>query len=542
MTSPPEPTDGSATDHQDAVLWRWWALAGVLTGLAGLLVSQLVSELLSVKDTPLLAVVGFVAQLRPGVLAQATAEFLITLARPLVLVLAAALVIGLFALGGLLWRRSPWAGLPLWGALAGAALAAGFATNGLSWVQLLPVVAALVTWLSLMAWLATRIRGHERRLARFRADEPDATTEQERAGLARSRRHVVLGMSTAVVIALTSGTGSVLLERRRAAVRGSRRLLRIPGVSRPRTPPGAALSLEGLTPWQTPNDVFHRTTYGLRTPTVEVSAWRLRIHGLVRTPLVLTYDQLLARGLDESWVTTVDVTNEVGGDRIGNAWWSGVLTRTLLAEAGVLDSADAVLQTAVDGWSCLTPLETLTDRRDALLAVAMNGEALPLEHGFPVRSVVPGVYDHVGTCRWVVDWEVTRSDRATSWASEQGYAEDAPIRPGSRIDLPGAGGTVEAGEVALGGMAWHPCVGVEGVEFAVDGGRWRQAEVSSPSTDQTWVQWGGRVPLEPGPHAVRVRAINRRGDVQTAVRRDPLPSGVSGLHEVEFEVAEPDEA
>ena len=247
----------------------------------------------------------------------------------------------------------------------------------------------------------------------------------------------------------------------------------------------------------------------------------------------LTYEDLLARQLSEAWVTLNCVSNPVGGSLIGNAWWSGVRIADILAQAGVDPRADALLQTSVDGWTCGTPLSALTDGRDALLAVGMNGQALPIEHGFPVRSIVPGLYGFVSACKWVVDLEVTRFDRFDAYWTERGWAEQAPVRLASRIDVPRSGDAVAAGAVRVGGVAWEQHVGIDAVEVAVDGGAWQPAEVAALPTDDTWVQWAATVTLEPGEHLIRVRATDKSGLVQTGVQRDVVPDGATGWHTVD---------
>ena len=206
---------------------------------------------------------------------------------------------------------------------------------------------------------------------------------------------------------MVAGVGRVVGTGRRH-VEETRRLLRLSGVTEPKIPQGARIGLEGIGPWQTPNDDFYLIHTAIVVPTIEPRDWRLRIHGMVDHELELTYDDLLARRRTEAWITLNCVSNEVGGDLIGNAWWSGVRVADLLRLAGVQDGADAVLQTSEDGWTCGTPLSALTDDRNAMLAVAMNGEPLPIDHGFPVRTIVPGLYGYVSACKWVVDMEVTR--------------------------------------------------------------------------------------------------------------------------------------
>ena len=229
-----------------------------------------------------------------------------------------------------------------------------------------------------------------------------------------------------------------------------------------------------MSSWATPADDFYLIHTALAIPAIAPEEWRLRIHGMVDRELVLRFQDLIDRRLTEAWITLNCVSNPVGGDLIGNAWWSGVRLADLLAEAGVRPDADAVLQTSEDGWTCGTPLAALTDDRDAMLAVAMNGRPLPVEHGFPVRTIVPGLYGFVSATKWVVDLEVTRFDRFEAYWTGKGWAEQAPVRLASRIDVPRSGAGVPAGEVRVGGVAWAQHVGIEGVEVSVDGGAWTE--------------------------------------------------------------------
>jgi DMSO/TMAO reductase YedYZ molybdopterin-dependent catalytic subunit len=317
-------------------------------------------------------------------------------------------------------------------------------------------------------------------------------------------------------------------------VEEARSLLRLTGVSAPDVPEGVDLEVEGLTPWRTPNDRFYLIHTAIIPPAIEPQDWRLRIHGKVERELVLTYDDLMARQLTQAWVTLNCVSNPVGGPLIGNAWWGGVRTADLLREVGIDPGADAVLQTSHDGWTCGTPLSALTDDRNAMLTVAMNGQPLPIEHGFPVRTLVPGLYGFVSACKWVVDWEVTNFEDISAYWTQRGWAEQAPVKMSSRIDVPGHGDDVEAGEVRVGGMAWAQHTGISAVEVSLDGGGWQSAEMGAAGTIDSWVQWTTTLSVDKGDHTLRVRATDNNGKVQTSVVADVIPDGASGWHEVAF--------
>jgi DMSO/TMAO reductase YedYZ molybdopterin-dependent catalytic subunit len=351
--------------------------------------------------------------------------------------------------------------------------------------------------------------------------------EASRRSLLRRAGLVALGSAAAAVVSRT-------LSRGRRHVLEQRRLLRLTGVTDRPVPPGADLHVEGVAPWQTPASAFFRVDTAVVPPAVDVDTWALRVHGMVDRPLTLTFADLLARPRVQGWMTLACVSNPVGGDRIGNAWWSGVLTRSLLAEAGVREGANAVMQTSADGWTCGTPLSALLDSRDAMLAVAMNGYALPLEHGYPVRTVVPGLYGFVSACKWVVDWEVTTFDRFQAYWTRRGWAEQAPAKAGSRIDRPREGEELPGGKVVAAGVAWHPRVGVRAVEVSLDGGPWEPTELGEQVSADTWVQWRRHLEVEPGEHLLRVRAVDPDGEPQTSVPSEPVPDGAQGWHEVRF--------
>jgi hypothetical protein len=251
---------------------------------------------------------------------------------------------------------------------------------------------------------------------------------------------------------------------------------------------------------------------------------------MVEREVVLTWDDLLASPLREADVTLACVSNTVGGDLIGNARWLGLPVREVLARAGVHADADMVLSTSIDGFTASTPLEALTDERDSLLAIGMNGDPLPVEHGFPVRLVVPGLYGYVSATKWVTELEVTRFDRATAYWTTRGWSERGPIKLQSRIDVPR--GSVDAGEVMIAGMAWQQHEGVDGVEVRIDGGEWRRATLATAISDDTWVQWHLAWKAESGSHDIECRAIGADGVTQTDAAAPPAPDGATGWHSV----------
>ncbi len=272
-------------------------------------------------------------------------------------------------------------------------------------------------------------------------------------------------------------------------------------------------------------------------PQVPTDGWSLDIGGMVDRPFSLDYDELLRRPLVETDITLTCVSNLVGGNLIGTARWLGVRLDDLLAEAGIDPAADQIVGRSVDGYTCGFPVGAL-DGRDAIVAVAMNGEPLPLEHGFPARLVVPGLYGYVSATKWLTEIELTTFDAFDAYWVPRGYAATAPIKQSSRIDTPKTLANVAPGPLALGGVAWAQPVGVATVEVRIDDGEWMPAELGVDVGGSTWRQWQWTWDATPGRHSVSVRSTNDDGEVQTAERVDPLPAGATGLHTIVVNVTD----
>lgn len=495
------------------------ALAGLLVGLAGLAASAAASALLGLRLSPAYAVAEAVVEATPGRLAHWAIEIVGRWDKPLLVTGVLTGLLVLSAAAGALARRHVLAGQAVFATLAGLGAVGVLTRPEATVAALVPVIVGGLTWVLLLPFLVGPLADQDGKAAGA------AVAESRRTFL---RRAAVVGAFTAV-----GGVAGRWLGRGRRTVEAARARLDLP-VSRGVVPPGAEADVEGLGPWRVANDRFYRIDTALSVPAVEVGSWRLRIHGLVERELTLTFEDLLDRRLTEAWVTICCVSNPVGGELIGNAWWSGVRVSDLLDSAGPLPGADAVLQTSADGWTCGTPLAALTDGRDALLAVAMNGSPLPLEHGFPVRMIVPGLYGFVSATKWLVDLEVTRFDDISAYWTERGWAEQAPVRTQSRVDVPRAGQEVESGSLAVGGVAWAQHTGIEGVEVRLDGGPWTPATLGRVPSLDTWVQWSTVLDVSPGDHSLAVRATDRSGETQTGVQRSVVPDGATGWHTVEF--------
>jgi DMSO/TMAO reductase YedYZ molybdopterin-dependent catalytic subunit len=322
-------------------------------------------------------------------------------------------------------------------------------------------------------------------------------------------------------------------------VSGVRERLRLPAAAKPAppVPAGGDLGIDGLSPYLTPNADFYRIDTALQVPQVDVADWRLSITGMVDRPLTFTFGDLLREDLVEADITLACVSNEVGGDLVGNARWLGVRLDRLLERAGVQDGATQLVGRAVDGFTVGFPTELARDGRDALVAIGMNGEPLPVEHGFPARLVVPGLYGYVSATKWLSEIELTTLDAFDAYWIPRGWAKEAPIKTQSRIDVPAPLSPVSPGRRAIAGVAWAQTRGIEAVEVQIDGGEWTPARLADDTGPDTWRQWVLDWDATPGQHTLRVRATDGTGELQTEERAEPIPDGASGWHAVQVRVA-----
>jgi DMSO/TMAO reductase YedYZ molybdopterin-dependent catalytic subunit len=343
------------------------------------------------------------------------------------------------------------------------------------------------------------------------------------------RRVLVAGAGAAALAAGAGGLGDFLLQRSGVAPEQVR--LPAPSVRAAGAGAGAELRIPGLTPFLTPNASFYRVDTDLVLPQLSPRDWTLRIDGMVAREAEISFGELLRMPLTEAEITLVCVSNEVGGTYNGNARWLGVPLAGLLRRAGVRAGADQVLSSAADGMTISTPIAAIMDGRNALLAVGMNGQPLPVPHGFPARMVVPGLYGYVSATKWVTRLTVTTFAARQAYWTKRGYAAQAPVRTESRIDVPKPLAQVRAGHVTVAGMAWAPHRGSAAVEVSADNGPWQRARLASGGLD-TWRQWAWTWDAAPGLHQLRVRAADSTGATQTPRRAHPFPSGASGWDSV----------
>ena len=497
---------------------------GVLTGLiaAGVAVgaAQLVAGIVDPQASPIVTVGQAAIDLTPEWLKSLAIRTFgehdkaVLLAGIGLVLAAAASVLGVIS------TRRPGIAIAALGVFAVIGVAAALTRPTASAVHTLPAIAgAAAGTLFLLAarWAARPIAAEEARAAVPRGFD--------------RRRFLLTGVAGIAAAVAAGGAGNVLARRFRADA--SRAAVRIPSPASPApSSAGAELPVAGLGPFFTPNERFYRVDTRLLVPAVMAEDWRLRIHGMVDREITLDYDQLLSRPLIERDITLTCVSNPVGGRYAGNARWVGAPLRDLLLEAGPHEGADQIVSRSVDGFTLGTPTAIAMDGRDALLAVGMNGEPLPLEHGFPVRMVVPGLYGYVSATKWVVDLELTTFDAYDAYWVQRGWAERAPIKTMSRIDTPTPFTNLRAGEVAIAGVAWAQHTGIDRVDVSVDGGRWATAELAAEDTVDTWRQWIYRWDATPGDHRLRVRATDGTGVTQTVERAEPFPDGATGHHEI----------
>ena len=497
-----------------------------------LAVGEFTASLADRLRSPVVAIGDLIIDLAPGSVVRVSISTFGMAQKPLILTGIVAVVLVLGGLSATLTPRTLPVILAASGTLGGWAMARSPLTSaGASWMLALLLVG---TGLAVLHVLRGRSDGD--------TSSPDAVgTQLEDPRIKYADRRSFLayaGGMSATAVALV-GAGRVVTNR---SAQEARARVRLPTTSTTPTTTAAPLSklpdIEGLSPWITPNPDFYRVDTALTVPVIEPTDWSLMIHGLTKREMSLSFDDLLAMDVVDATVTLACVSNEVGGPLIGNAVWTGVLLSDVLALAEPLPVAEQVMAWSVDGFSAGFPLDTALDGRRALVAFGMNGEPLPLEHGFPVRLVIPGLYGYVSAVKWLFRLDLTRWEDGKGFWIDKGWSRDAPIKISSRIDVP-VQRRVDAGRVPIAGVAWYPDVGVAAVEVSIDSGPWqpcRIGESGAPGYEapgqegEAWVQWLFLWEATPGRFGIRVRAIGADGTVQsgtTCFRRPTVPRGTT---------------
>ncbi|MFE0737314.1 sulfite oxidase [Streptomyces sp. NPDC058855] len=507
------------------------ALAGLLAGFTALAVAELAAALVRPGVGPVTVVGGAVIDRTPAPVKDfAIRAFGESDKAVLQLGILTLLVVCAVALGILTTRhrRAGAAGVLLFGALGAAAALSRPDAAGPA--DAVPSVAGALAGAAVLYLLA-------------REGVPTGSSPgQGGSGGARwSRRGFLAAAAVTAAGATSAGAlGRFLGARRGRGALASRAALVLPEPASPApaVPAGVRLKVPGISPFTTPNRDFYRVDTALVVPKIDAGDWRLRIHGRgLRRPRTYTLADLLARPLIERDITLTCVSNEVGGPYVGNARWLGVRLADLLAECGVKPPsrggpADQLVARSVDGMTLGSPVEDLMDGRDAMLAIGMNGEPLPFDHGFPVRMLVPGLYGYVSACKWIEDIELTTFDAYDPYWVKRKWARRAPVRTQSRIDTPKPFARPAAGTVTVAGVAWAQRRGITRVEIRVDDGPWQEADLAAQDTVDTWRQWSYRWRATPGGHTLTVRATDGTGTVQTDRRTGTVPDGATGRHSV----------
>lgn len=417
-----------------------------------------------------------------------------------------------------------------------------FALVGL-WAQLtdpgagvaLPIISAVAGAAAAIGTLTLLIGRAVPRPAIHRPGDPRAADDPTVKAPPR-RAFLVASGATGAAAALTGLAAWGLRGRSRIAAQREAIVLPRP-VQATSVPDEGLVGVDGVSPYLTPTSDFYRIDTALVTPQVDADTWRLRITGLVDEPYELSFDELLAMDMVEEPVTIACVSNEVGGDLVGNARWLGVPLAELLDRAGVQPDASQIVGRSTDDFTVGFPTETGLDGRVAMVAVGMNGEPLPARHGYPARLIVAGLYGYVSATKWLTEIELTRFEDFDAYWVPRGWSKRAPVKTQSRIDVPRGGADVAAGTVAVGGVAWAPTRGIRRVEVSVDEGPWEPARLGAAANDNTWVQWVYRWEASPGEHTLRCRATDDAGQTQTPERSDPAPDGATGHHSVRVTVS-----
>jgi DMSO/TMAO reductase YedYZ molybdopterin-dependent catalytic subunit len=513
------------SDASTPSVWRGLGLGLLATG-AGLGVAELVVGLVDGASSPVVPVGQEFIDYTPKWLKNwaieqfGTSDKAVLVAGALIVILILGGIIGVLAVRGAK------------GMAYGLTVAVGFIGAWAvivrpepTFAKLLPTMVGTTVSLGVLWWLAPR------------TGPADATGRPTMIG--PDRRQFLQGaVGIGSIAAITGGLGWSI--RRRFEIDRERSELVLPDVAADQAAPAAVEEFSlGVESFVVPNDRFYRIDTALVVPQVAVDSWKLRIDGLVDTPMELTFQDLLDRPQIERHITLSCVSNPVGGDLVGNALWQGVRLADILEEAGLQEGAEQVVSRSFDGWTCGSPIEAIMDGRDAMLAIAMNGEPLPARHGYPVRIVVPGLFGYVSATKWVTDIRLTRWEDFDAYWIPKGWAKRGPVKTMARIDTPRSGAKRD-GVVAIGGVAWAVHRGVSAVEVRIDEGEWQGAELGSVPSADTWVQWVYRwdtSDVERGGHAIEVRAIDGDGVPQPEEPKAVDPDGAQGYHRISLDIS-----
>ncbi len=504
-------------------------IAGVAAASVSLGVAQLVGIAFGARADARAAIGSVIVDLTPGPIKEWAIQTLGSLDK-LFLAIAVLVVIATIAAitGSLETRRHPIGSAVI--ATAGVlGCAAVLSRAGATALDTIPTVAGTLCGVAALRVLIRRFWPG--------LGDPEDGGDHDEPDVGR-RKLVVFGL---LGFGVVSGVAGAVITRLAHSVAGDRNSFALPRPRIPAPPIPAGVQPKGivLPSFITPSGDFYRVDTALTVPQLSHGDWRLRIHGMVDREVTYSFEDLAGFDVVEMVTTLTCVSNPVGGELISTGIWAGYRLADLLAAAHVRTGADMVLSTSIDGFTAGTPVEALIDGRDALLAVGLNGQPLPIEHGYPARLVVPGLYGYLSATKWVVDLELTRFDKAKAYWSRMGWAPRAPIKTESRIDVPKGGQKVSIGPVEFGGVAWAQNRGVRAVEVRIGDGEWQPAELGASYSNQTWRLWSYPWQAKSlGRQTITVRATDNSGAVQTADEAGSVPDGATGWHTVDFTVAQ----
>jgi DMSO/TMAO reductase YedYZ molybdopterin-dependent catalytic subunit len=510
-----------------------YAACGLLAAAAGMAAGHLVAAFVNPAASPVLAVGSAVVDSTPTPVKEWAVHTFGTADKPVLLTVVSVVTVVAAAAIGLLARRRLTLGTVLLVVLAGLAGAAALTRPAALPQDMTPALVAAIAGVLTLTWL--------RRLAVIDApavadtdSRTDAHIDAQHPAPTPSRRTFLA--AGAGVAAGAAAAGALGQQLGTPATLPTSVTIPPPAESIPPLPVGLEAKVKGLTPFRTPANRFYRVDTALVIPRVDVADWHLEVRGQVDQPFTLSFDQLLAMPLVEKDITLNCVSNEVGGPYISSTRWLGVKVSDLLRTARLQSGPDQILSESTDGMSISTPVEALTDDRDALVAIAMDGAPLPAAHGFPARLVTPGLYGYVGSTKWLARLTATSYAARRAYWTQRGWADRTTIKTQSRIDTPDDNGSYPAGKLAVAGIAWAQGRGISMVEVQVDDGPWQRATLGPDAGTDYWRQWYVIWDAQPGRHRFTARATDGNGEVQTAEPRDSFPSGATGYHSVQVSI------
>lgn len=494
------------------------ALAGGVAALFALGVSELLAGLISSVPSLVVSIGTGVIDLAPPAVKDFAIETFGTADKPALIigiVVLSAVFGALLGLGGIRSLAIPSVGFLAFGALG--AVAAVDDPQSTAAASILVAAVAAVTGLVAFLYLFRRAGAGQGQVV----------------GADPSRRGFLRGAGAFALLAgITAVAGRFLVDRVRMATNRAEVVLPSAQTPLPAPAPGTSLTVAGISPVVTPNDAFYKIDTALSVPRVDLDTWSLKIAGMVDRPYELTYDDLLDLPMVERYVTLSCVSNSVGGGLVGNAKWLGVPLSEILERAEIQPGADQIVGRSVDGFTVGFPTEAAFDGREALVAVGMNGEPLPFDHGFPARLVVAGLYGYVSATKWLADIELATWDGFDAYWVPKGWSKEGPIKTQSRIDTPQPNARIAAESRQIAGVAWAPGRGISRVEVQINDAGWQEAELSEPLSNESWRQWSINWDAEPGSHRLQVRATDGNGDTQTSERRPARPDGATSYHSI----------